>query len=322
MNPKKCIVCVKVKGKRVCRLKANTLICSQCCAQIRNPDCQGCPYYSQAQHYAARKAQTSKNSSFIMRVDPEVDEAVDQALRMIESGNRIGGESIIIDLYQKYPDLHIVQYAMGVAQAMKEEYDQSIEHFNKATDLFPYFVEAWFNKGVSYQRLMKAEDAIRAFQKVIEFGDPSDESVRYANTFVIDIERHLRENDGITLDDYLEAKDHFDAAFSIMEQQHWQQAIDGFQTASALNPNHPQPHGNLGICYARLGRKQEALAAFDKALEIDPNYEPALLNRAIVASLGEGEKLPDGHFKSVEYYKDYTLKKRSMLAQLAGALQK
>ena len=61
-------------------------------------------------------------------------------------------------------------------------------------------------------------------------------------------------------------------------------------------------HGNLGICYAQLGQKQEALASLDEALALDPDYEPALINRKIVASLEEGEKIPT--LRSVDYYKD------------------
>ncbi len=173
-----------MKVKRGCQIKADALICPHCCAQIRNPDCQGCFYYSQAQHYAEKKTQTAKPKTFVMRVDPEVDEAVDQALAMIESGNRLGGESIIADLLKKHPDLHTVQYAMGVALAMKGQYDESIKHFNNATEIFPYFVEAWFNKGISYQKQLKVGDAIRAFRKVIELGEPADEFVQYATNTV------------------------------------------------------------------------------------------------------------------------------------------
>jgi tetratricopeptide (TPR) repeat protein len=318
MKPPKCVVCLRAKGKRGCQIKADALICPRCCAQIRNPDCQGCSYYAQAQHYAEKKTQTEKPKNFVMRMDPEVDETVDQALEMVDTGNRIGGESIISDLLKKHPDLHTVQYAMGTVLAMKGQYEESIYHFNKATDIFPYFVEAWFNKGMSYQKQMKVEDAIRAFQKVIELGDPADEFVKYATNMVNDIEKKLHEKGGITLDNYLKSKVKFDEAFSMMQKRHWEQAIDAFQTVIALNPSHPQSYGNMGICYAQLGRKQEALATLDKALELDPGYEPALLNRKIVASLGEGEKLPDDHFNSVEYYKEYPLKKRSLLEQLKG----
>lgn len=253
-----------------------------------------------------------------MRIDPEVDAAVDQALAMIDQGNMQAGEHSIADLLKKHPDLHTVQYAMGVVCAMKEQYDESIRYFDKAIEIFPYFVEAWFNKGVSYQKQVKVDAAIRAFRKVIELGDPADEFVQHAESLVNDIEKQLREDSGTSLDGYLKAKDKFDDAFAAMEKQHWQQALEGFQAAIDLNPSHPQPYSNMAICYGHLGRKQEALAALDKALEIDPNYEPALLNRASFASLGDGEQLPADRLGTVDYYKDYSLKKRSLLEQLAG----
>jgi lipoprotein NlpI len=57
-----------------------------------------------------------------------------------------------------------------------------------------------------------------------------------------------------------------------------------------------------------------ALESFDRAIELDPNYEPALLNRKIVESLEEGDCLEKG-VKSIEYYKDYTLENRSYIQE-------
>ena len=72
----------------------------------------------------------------------------------------------------------------------------------------------------------------------------------------------------------------------------------------------PQIYGNLGICHAQLGRKSEALAAFDKALEPDSQYELAMVNKAMTETLAEGEKL-DNKVKTVEYYKDFPMQNRS-----------
>jgi tetratricopeptide (TPR) repeat protein len=99
-----------------------------------------------------------------------------------------------------------------------------------------------------------------------------------------------------------------------MKNRKWQKAIDGFKACLIKNKNHPQSYGNMGLCYAQLGQKAEALAAFDKALELDPNYEPAKFNRMAVESLEEGEKLKvSDEMDSIEYYKDLTLKKRSFM---------
>lgn len=92
----------------------------------------------------------------------------------------------------------------------------------------------------------------------------------------------------------------------------WNKAIIGFQQVLAMNPKHVQSYGNMGICYTNLGEKQKALTALNKALELDPNYGPALVNRNIVMSLEEGQKLPTAKVASVEYYKDVVLKEKSL----------
>jgi lipoprotein NlpI len=89
-----------------------------------------------------------------------------------------------------------------------------------------------------------------------------------------------------------------------------------------INKRHPQSYGNLGLCYAQLGRKADALAALDKALEIDPKYELATVNRAVIESLHEGEKLQQKGFApmSVDYYKDYSAKKKSFIQSMYDQL--
>ena len=68
-----------------------------------------------------------------------------------------------------------------------------------------------------------------------------------------------------------------------------------------------------------LGEKQKALEEFDKALELDPAYEPAIINKHAVSSLDDNEKLPqEKHGGSVEYYKEFSVKKKSLIETLFG----
>jgi tetratricopeptide (TPR) repeat protein len=193
---------------------------------------------------------------------------------------------------------------MGVVRAKQKRYDEAIGYFDRAIAIFPDFVEAWFNKGVAYKEQLEIEEMIRSFQRVLELGNPADACVQQAHAMIASFEQHLRQESGATLDEYLHAKELFDHAFALMEKRQWQQALEGFQAVVALNPHHPQSYGNMGICYGYLGHKQEALAAFDRALTLDPNYAPARLNRQVVAAMAEGENLPESGFRSVEYYRD------------------
>jgi tetratricopeptide (TPR) repeat protein len=88
-----------------------------------------------------------------------------------------------------------------------------------------------------------------------------------------------------------------------MRNKEYERAITGFRNVLLFNKNHPQSYGNIGLCCSFLGKREEALAAFDKALAIDPNYQPAQTNRALLLSLQDGEKMPDSYIKTVDFYK-------------------
>ena len=183
-------------------------------------------------------------------------------------------------------------------------YAESIVHFDKSLEIFPYFVEAWFNRGNSYKNLFNVGEAIKSFQKVMEFGDPQDDFVKTAEELVDYMEQSISKDTGLSLDLYLKSMDYFNKAFSIMQNREYENAITEFQNVIKINKTNTQSYGNLGLCYAFLGEQVKAISAFDQALIIDPNYEPAITNRAIVLSLEKGEKLPDDQIKTIEYYKD------------------
>jgi len=294
MAGKKCVVCTKVKGKRACQLNDNALICSRCCAQVRTYNCEGCRHYASSEQYTKNKelakTQKSKDKPFIMRIDPVVEESLDEALAMIANDNLSAGEAIISDLFTENPDLHSVRYAMGVVCVKKEQYDEALAHFDKAIEIFPYFIEAWFNKGATNHYKMEITESIRAYQKVVEFGKPTTEFVRNANNIVTAMEKRVYEESGISLETFLKGGEIFAVAFAHMRNQEYEKAVDGFQAVLAVNPNHPQSYGNMGICYGLLGKKSEAITAFDKALELKPDYEPAIVNRDFFSSNEEGKE--------------------------------
>ena len=60
----------------------------------------------------------------------------------------------------------------------------------------------------------------------------------------------------------------------------------------ATDPNNPEIYFNLGVSNDQLGNKEEALRNYTKALELDPNYELALINIAAL-KLSDEEKIVD-----------------------------
>lgn len=58
------------------------------------------------------------------------------------------------------------------------------------------------------------------------------------------------------------------------------EAAHEFEWARKLLPGHPDPRVNLGIVMETAGRTDEALAAYEAALEVYPDYLPAIMGAA------------------------------------------
>lgn len=309
----KCTICNGAKGKRACMAKAMALLCPPCCAQTRTAACEGCSYYAAAKENLAHRNKTRRERPFIARSDPKIDAEIDRALTMLEHGQSQQAEASIAELCERHPDLHGVQYAMGVVHALREEYAEAVRCFTRAVELFPHFSEAWHNKATAHRALLQIKETIKAYQKVVEYGDPSEPHVLAAQSELEALASVVRESSGLSLEDHLRSHDAFDAAVRNMDAKQWLSAVAGFKSALMIDQRHHQSYGNLGLCYAALGRKQEAIEALDKAIELDPSYEPAILGRAGVEQLAEGEKLDASHTTSINYARDFQLAGKSLI---------
>jgi tetratricopeptide (TPR) repeat protein len=57
-------------------------------------------------------------------------------------------------------------------------------------------------------------------------------------------------------------------------------ALIAYEKALEFDPNHVSAWNNKGIVLARLKRFEEAIACYDKAIEIEPQYVNAWFNKA------------------------------------------
>ena len=301
---KKCIICNKVKGKRGCKINEGRLICSRCCGEIRGAACEGCGYYQSGLQYQAQKEKAQEERKFMVELNKEIDAAVDEAMAAVEKKNFRKAETILADLMEKNPNYHMTLYGMGMLSAMQGKYTEAIEYLKKAVDIFPMFTEAYYNLAIAYKSIFDIANMVRTLRKVIDLSEPGTEYYDNARSLIQVMEQSMREKGGPGLDAFINGQDEFDRAFELMENGEWKKAIIGFERSIRWYPDVAQPYGNMGICYAKLGKRQLALSAFDKALDIDPDYEPARMNKQTTEQIKEGEPLPV-EMKSIRYMKEY-----------------
>lgn len=307
-----CPLCEQRKAQRRCKRQDNAEICSLCCAQIRNDTCTGCSYYAAAQQYRASQHPAARRHEghFVVELNPRVEAAVDAAMSLAERGKIKDARTALTQLLAEHADNHHVCYGMGTLHAISGNFKGAIEWFDKAIAVFPYFVEAYFNKALSHQKLFDVANAILAYRKVVALGEPGDAPARQAKSFLDNMAASIPQNEGVDLDGYIESQFGFDRAFKLMERGDWSGALDGFRASAAKHDRNAPTHGNMGLCLAQLGHKAQALAQFDRALEIDPQYLPAVTNRLVAESMEEGTPLTGAAIKIVEFAKEQLLARR------------
>ena len=67
------------------------------------------------------------------------------------------------------------------------------------------------------------------------------------------------------------AKDHYILGNYYLNLGKLEEAIIAYQQAIQIDPNHANAYFNLGLAYGRQGQLEQAIAAYQQAIQIDPN---------------------------------------------------
>lgn len=126
----------------------------------------------------------------------------------------------------------------------------AISLFNKVLEINPEFLRCYFVRAVAFYSLGMYQEALIDFDKVLE----TDKSIPCMNYKALCL---------LNLDRAEEAK-------SVLED------------ILRLDPNNAAVWNNLGNVYLAIGDKGTALQKFDKALEMNPRFLDALLNKLLV----------------------------------------
>lgn len=237
---------------------------------------------------------------------PDVEIAVDRALERIELGAGKEVEAEIKALLRDHPDYHTTNYAMGVfLVTVQKDLAAAIPYFERAIAIFPEFAEAHFNLAVTARTMADLPRSVAAFRAAARFSPGPGEIGKMARHELHVLEKIITKDSTFkTLDAYLANAELFDRAFQTLSDQDFPRAIELFNRVIDAHPNHVQSYGNLALAYASVGQKSRAQACLDRALELDPEYEPAKLNRPLIDALREGESLAPLAIREVRYYQE------------------
>lgn len=254
---------------------------------------------------ARQRLDRERKAQMLAESRPDLDVAVDRVLRRLEQGEGERVKQAIEKLLQQHPDYHMTQYAMGVYQAtVAKNPKAAISHLERAVAILPPFAEAHFNLGMAAQQtfdIVRAAEAYRAAKECAaddHIAHLAAEQLQWLEGVV------TRTSPFLTLEAYLANAQLFHRAFACLSRAEYPQAVELLERVLTEYPGHVASHGNLALAYLGLGRRADALACLDRALELDPDYEPAKRNREVALRTREGEPLTPEFFMEVEFYAD------------------
>jgi tetratricopeptide (TPR) repeat protein len=254
----------------------------------------------------SRTVAEDREEPFIAELRPDVDEAVDRVLERIELGAGRAVEPELKALLEEYPGYHMTHFAMGVYIGMVgKDPIAAIPFFEKAVEIFPLFPEAQYNLGTSARLACDIAKAVKALRAALRYSQGDDGIAEKARQELHFLETTvLKRSPFPNLDAYLANAKLFDDGYVCLNQREFEKAIELFHRVLTDNPDHVQSFGNLALAYAGLGRRAAAMECFERALALDPGYEPAITNRRVVAQMREGEPFSPSAIQETHYYLD------------------
>ncbi|MCO6451916.1 MAG: tetratricopeptide repeat protein [Caldilineales bacterium] len=185
---------------------------------------------------------------------------------------------------------------LAAALTVLKRFDEAYEVMSEAVTLEPHNPILWHNKGLVAGYTSQTGQALRDSEKALALNPPQHQraEVQERVTFMQEIvqqELALRGPD-FTIEQLIEQQSEMRQAMDDMEADRWPEAEQRYRKVIAMADCLPQPWGNLGIALMMQRRFDEAEAAFNRALEVDPDYNLAKRNLKMLHSTRESGNLP------------------------------
>lgn len=186
--------------------------------------------------------------------------------------------------------------SLAYAFVQAELYDEAIEYYQKAIKLNPD--KQWTSivcqalGSIYFQIKGNSEAAIASFQAGMIL-DPENSEIPLSLGDVYmadeDLDNAIKsycDSISINADDY---RAYSKAGIALWEKDYMEEAIVAYHRAIELNPEYDIAQNNLGVIYLDgIGVPEEAILYFKKAIEINPNYTLAYFNAGRAAqAIGE-----------------------------------
>ena len=207
-------------------------------------------------------------------------EQVEFVMTLYSKGHMQEAINEIKSLNEKYPNVPLLFNLMGACYKSLSDIDAAVQMFKTATKIKPDYAEAHFNLGVILKDLGKLKEAVDCFQRSIAIQPNYPDAHNNLGNALVDLDQREAAIESYEWavaykPDYTQAYLNLAILFSKFNPI---KAVDYYKKAIIIDSNYDAAYFNLASTYRHLGLKDEAIAAYEKAIEIKPDYADAHKN--------------------------------------------
>ena len=205
--------------------------------------------------------------------------------------SKLGGACYLLGRYDEaeahykkalkiHPDWSEANFDLGLAVQKQGKLEEAIKCFETAVALDPGLVVGYVNLGAVYIHKGMLDKAISSLEKVLE----TDPDLALAHSYLgLAYKKRGMSDESIGQFKWAIAiqpdvgQAHVDFGVAYREQGLLDESIVEHKLALALAPEDANAHTSLGVTYAEKGLLHEAIKHCDKAMELEAEIDPQLL---------------------------------------------
>jgi choline-sulfatase len=258
--------------------------------------------------YVAYKAPAAPNTKL---ADPKdklhIYQDVLRATDLMHLGKFAAARALLNALEREEPKLYLIPFLQGEAAQRAQQWKEAEKQFGRAVRLNPGFEQASMGlaRALGYQG--KTEQAGGLIRSLLAT-NPAD----FRTWFLLaQVEaKNDPQSSREALHKVLEIQPNFAPAYRergmlSVQEQNYQGGADDLSQAVTMGMKDAATYNFLGICFSRLGRLNEAVDSYQKALAADPRLAQAHLNLGFAY-----ERINEPERASKEYKEAYRLDAR------------
>jgi protein O-mannosyl-transferase len=184
------------------------------------------------------------------------------------------------DNFLKNPNTWQGHNRIGQLLFSQEKFAEAAPHFERAVQLKPELADNYNLLGLVYCRLQRFEEGIAEYRKGLQLKEERLSTAQSVSTATmrVNLANALTLTGNAFSDLARVASDQGDITAAQADTKEanarFTEAVEQYEKALAIEPEHPAIHRNLGILLSQMGRNEEAIVHLRKVLQLVPN-EPS-----------------------------------------------